>query len=123
MSKVIELQAEIWEMEVMKSEIPVVIDFWHNMCGWCLKLNPIFDKLPEHFKNIKFGKMNILDSVENRETAMNNGVMGTPTIKIFCNGRDIGEMVGFRPLERLVSDLKEILDNKDECLAKSTPLD
>ncbi len=123
MSKVIELQAAIWEKEVMKSEIPVVIDFWHNMCGWCLKLNPIFDKLPEHFKNIKFGKMNILDSVENRETAMNNGVMGTPTIKIFCNGRDIGEMVGFRPLERLVSDLKEILNNKDECLAKSTPLD
>jgi len=123
MSKVIELQAAIWEKEVMKSETPVVVDFWHNMCGWCLKLNPIFDKLPEHFNDIKFGKMNILDSVENRETAMNIGVMGTPTIKIFCNGRDIGEMVGFRPLERLVSDLKEILDNKDECLAKSTPLD
>ncbi|MHA2022722.1 MAG: thioredoxin family protein [Candidatus Thorarchaeota archaeon] len=123
MSKVIELNAEIWDKEVIKSDIPVVIDFWHQMCGWCLKLNPIFDQLPEHFENVKFGKMNILDSNENRETAMDIGVMGTPTIKIFCNGRDIGEMVGFRPIERLVSDLKEILDNKDECLAQSTPLE
>jgi len=103
MSKVIELQAEIWEKEVIKSETPVVIDFWHQICGWCLKLNPIFDKLPEYFENV--------------------GVMGTPTIKIFCKGRDIGEMVGFRPIERLVSDLKEILDNKDECLEQSTPLE
>jgi len=123
MSKVIELQADIWDKEVIKSETPVVIDFWHQMCGWCLKLNPLFDKLPEHFENVKFGKMNILDSDENRETAMNIGVMGTPTIKIFCKGRDIGEMVGFRPIERLVSDLKEILDNKDECLEQSTPLE
>jgi len=123
MSKIIELNAEIWDKEVIKSDIPVVIDFWHQMCGWCLKLNPIFDQLPEHFENVKFGKMNILDSNENRETAMDIGVMGTPTIKIFCNGRDIGEMVGFRPIERLVSDLKEILDNKDECLAQSTPLE
>jgi len=123
MSKVIELQAEIWEKEVIKSETPVVIDFWHQICGWCLKLNPIFDKLPEYFENVKFGKMNILDSDENRETAMNIGVMGTPTIKIFCKGRDIGEMVGFRPIERLVSDLKEILDHKDECLEQSTPLE
>jgi len=123
MSKVIELQADIWDKEVIKSETPVVIDFWHQMCGWCLKLNPLFHKLPEHFENVKFGKMNILDSDENRETAMNIGVMGTPTIKIFCKGRDIGEMVGFRPIERLVSDLKEILDNKDECLEQSTPLE
>ena len=123
MSKVIELNAEIWEKEVIKSDIPVVIDFWHQMCAWCLKLNPLFDQLPKHFENVKFGKMNILDSNENRETAMNAGVMGTPTIKIFCNGRDIGEMVGFRPIERLVSDLREILDNKDECLAQSTPLE
>lgn len=123
MSKVIELQANIWEIEVLKSEIPVVVDFWHNMCGWCLKLNPIFEKLPELFKDVKFGKMNILDSTDNRETAMNIGVMGTPTIKVLCNGRDIGEIVGFRPLDRLVTDLKEILANKEECLAQSTVLE
>ena len=123
MLNVIELNSEIWEQEVIKSEVPVVIDFWHNMCGWCLKLNPIFEQMPQHFKDVKFGKLNVLDSVENRDTAMGVGVMGTPTIKVFCKGRDIGELVGFRTGEDLKKDLKNILDNQEQCLSQSTPLD
>lgn len=122
MSKVIEIQADMWEPEVLNSNEPVVVDFWHNMCGWCLKLNPVYAQLPERFNNVRFAKMNILDSAENRKVAMDNGVMGTPTIKVFCKGRDIGEIVGFRPLDTLVKDVGEILSKREDCLGQSTPL-
>jgi thioredoxin 1 len=123
MPKVIELQADEWESEVMSVDGSVVVDFWHQMCGWCQKLNPIFAQLPEHFEKVKFAKMNILDSAENRHVAMDTGVLGTPTIKVFCKGRSIGEVVGFRPLDRLVKELGEILASKDDCLEQSTPLE
>lgn len=123
MPKVMELQADEWESEVMSVDGPVVVDFWHQMCGWCLKLNPIFAQLPDRFENVKFVKMNVLDSAENRSIAMDNGVLGTPTIKVFCKGRSIGEVVGFRTLDGLAKDLGEILASKDKCLEQSTPLE
>ena len=123
MSKVKELQADDWESEVLNAEGPVVVDFWHDKCGWCLKLNPIYAQLPEQFEEVKFAKMNILESEENRRIAMENGVMGTPTIKVYCDGRNVGEVVGFRPLRRLVKDLGEIFAEKEDCLKQSTPLE
>lgn len=123
MSGVKELQADDWESEVMKAESPVVVDFWHDMCGWCLKLNPIYEELPERFDNVKFGKMNILTSVENRSIAIKHGVMGTPTIKVFCQGRDIGEIIGFRNRDELIKDIKDILAKKEDCLSHSSPLE
>jgi thioredoxin-like negative regulator of GroEL len=79
-------------------------------------------QLPERFKSVKFAKMNVLESTENRSLAMGNGVMGTPTIKVFCEGRDIGEIIGFRTMEDLENDLREILEKREDCLGKSTPL-
>ena len=123
MSKIVDLKAETWDEEVLKHERPVVVDFWHRMCGWCLKLNPEYERLPEALENVKFAKMNILDSPDNRRIAVESGVMGTPTIKVFCKGRAVGEIVGFRTFEMLLGDLREILSKKDECLEQSTPLE
>ncbi|MCW3991852.1 MAG: thioredoxin family protein [Candidatus Bathyarchaeota archaeon] len=123
MSEIIDLQAEDWDEEVLRNEAPVIVDFWHHMCGWCLKLDPEFKRLPEAFENVKFAKMNILDSPENRKIAIESGVMGTPTIKVFCQGRIVGEIVGFRTSEMLTSDLNEILSQKEYCLEQSTPLE
>lgn len=123
MSKIIDLQEESWDEGVVRHDGPVVVDFWHHMCGWCLKLNPEFERLPEAFEKVKFAKMNILDSPDNRRIAMESGVMGTPTIKVFCQGRAVGEIVGFRTFEMLLSDLREILSQKDYCLEQSTPLE
>ena len=123
MPGVSEIQASQWASEVVKAEGPVVVDFWHNMCAWCKKLNPVFAQLPEAIPGVKFLKVNILESPENRKVAIDSGVMGTPTIKVFCEGRPISELVGFKPLEKLVSELNEILDQKDSCLDQSTPLE
>ncbi len=123
MPSVNDIESKEWNAKVMEAEGPVVVDFWHPMCGWCLQLNPIYEQLPERIEGVSFYKMNVLESTENRQVAMDFGVMGTPTIKVICQGRDIGEIVGFRPIDGLVDDIKEILSKKDECLAKSTPLE
>ena len=124
MSKVVTVNANTWEREVLGSDRPVVVDFWHDMCGWCNKLNPIIEQLPERYGDrAKFVKVNILESGENREIAMNLGVLGTPTLKFFCDGRVVGEIVGFRPLDRLVEEIDGILAKKDECIERSTPLE
>lgn len=124
MSEVVEIKAEAWEREVLSADRPVVVDFWHHMCGWCNKLNPIYDQLPDNYGDrVKFVKVNILQSPENRDLAINMGVLGTPTLKFFCDGRNVGEIVGYRPLDRLIKEIDEILDKSDECLEKSTPLE
>lgn len=123
MSLVSDIGADSWQDAVLNSEKPVVVDFWHDKCGWCLKLNPVFEQLPEKIDNAKFYKFNVLDSNENRHLALDNGVMGTPTIKVFCDGRDVGEVIGFRSLEALTEEIKRILENKDLCLEQSSPLE
>ena len=67
--------------------------------------------------------MNVLESTENRMIAMEHGVSGTPTIKVFCEGRDIGEIIGFKDLEGLKDELGQILASREDCLAMSTPLE
>ncbi len=122
-SKVLEIQAGDWEREVLRSERPVVVDFWHPMCGWCLRLNPIYEQLPERFGDrVKFVKVNILQSPENQRLALSLGILGTPTLKLLCNGRVVGEIVGYRPLERLTEEVERLLEGRDECLTQSTPL-
>ena len=124
MYRVVEIQADTWESEVLNADKPVVVDFWHHMCGWCNKLNPVYEQLPETFGDrVKFVKVNILESPENRKLAIGLGVLGTPTLKFFCLGRVVGEIVGYRPLDRLVKEIDDILKKKDECLEKSTPLE
>lgn len=123
MSLVSDIGADSWQDAVLNSEKPVVVDFWHDKCGWCLKLNPVFEQLPEKIENVKFYKFNVLDSNENRHLALDNGVMGTPTIKVFCDGRDVGEVIGFRSLEALTEEIKRILENKDLCLEQSSSLE
>lgn len=120
---IVEVRSDNWEKEVLQSEKPVVVDFWHNMCSWCLRLNPVFEQLPERFgEKVKFAKFNVLQSIESQKLALSQGILGTPTLKFYCNGRSIGELVGYRPLDRLVKEIEEIISEKDECLSQSTSL-
>jgi len=121
--KILEVTSDNWEKEVLQSEKPVVVDFWHKMCGWCLRFDPIFEQLPESFGDrVKFAKFNVLHSFDSQKLALSQGVLGTPTLKFYCNGRNIGELVGYRPLDRLVKEIEDIISKKDECLSQSTPL-
>jgi len=120
---VVEVSAETWEKEVLESDIPVVVDFWHHDCDWCRALNPIYDELSnEYVGRLKFAKLNVLESHENQHIAIQYGIMGTPTLKFFCTGRTVGELVGYRPKNLLKEEVDRILSQIKECLEKSTPL-
>jgi len=112
-----------WAQEVSTSTILTVVYFWHEQCPYCLRLNPIFDEVAQEFAGrIKFAKLNVLESPANREIAAQHGVMGTPTMMFFCNGRPIGQMVGLVSKEDMEKSMNDMLGRHRSCLTQSTDL-
>jgi len=108
-----------WQDKVLSSKIPVIVDFWAPWCPWCIKLMPIFDEIAkEHQGKMDFVKINV---EENQELASELGVMSIPAIKIFSAGKKIGELAGYMPKEKLISEINKILsdipkkDSKHRC--------
>ncbi len=123
MASFVEVDASNWTLEVLKSDALTVVYFWHEQCPWCIKLNPVFNEVSEEYVGkIKFAKFNILGTPENRELASNNGVMGTPTLMFFCQGRSIGQTVSFMSKDDLKKALEEILERSKHCIAQSSDL-
>jgi len=117
------LNAGNWEQEVLRSGGLVLVDFWHVNCPWCRMLNPIFEEVAEEYKGkIKFAKLNVLENPTNREIAINYGVMSTPTLIFFCEGRPLGALVGSIPKEHLRHMLEDVLEKYGECIKQSTEL-
>jgi len=84
-----------FEEEVLKSELPVLVDFWAEWCGPCKMLGPVIDELSSDMKDkVKIVKMNI---DENPETPSKLGVRGIPTMMLFKSGEQAGTKVGAHP--------------------------
>jgi thioredoxin 1 len=122
MPSIKDIQHVDWEEEVGDTEKPVVVEFWHHKCSHCKKMIPIYEKMPDKFEETKFYRMNVLDSRDNRKLALEEGVMGTPTFKIYFKGKEIGEIVGAKTEEELVNDIEGILESKEEAIERSTPI-
>ncbi|MCL4383470.1 thioredoxin [Candidatus Marsarchaeota archaeon] len=78
-----EINEKNFEQEVLKSDTPVVIDFWAEWCGPCRMFSPIFDELSEDYKDVKFMKLNVDN---NEEIARRYNIMSIPTTMIFKDG-------------------------------------
>ena len=121
MERVLSLNSSNWEEEVLKSDILTLVEFWHDKCPWCTKLAPIMDELSEEYRGkLKFSKLNVLENAENKRVAFRYGVMGTPTLVLFCEGRPVETIVGFKPKEDLRKTLDDIVRTHGECLRQST---
>jgi len=119
MNQVVEIPAESFNIELERADKPVVIEFWIRSCSFCQKFKPIYDKLPEIFAHkVKFIKMNMFLSLENLKLAEDLGVEDTPTLKLFCNGKEVGEIIGFKLLDTVVTEIKAILQH-EECHNRS----
>jgi len=95
-----------FEAEVLKSDLPVLVDFWAEWCPPCVKLAPTIDKLAADYAGkVKVGKVN---TDESQNVAMKYGISSIPTVIIFKQGEVVQRFVGLRP-ER---DFKEALDAK-----------
>jgi thioredoxin 1 len=93
--------------EVLKSDTPVLVDFWAPWCAPCLKLNPILDALAEEYGDrLRFVKLNADD---NPETSRAYDVQAMPTLAVFRKGELIGSVVGMRAKFTLRNELDDIL--------------
>lgn len=91
----LKITRENFENEVMKSNIPVLIDFWAPWCGPCRMMGPIIEQLAEEYEGkAKVGKVNV---DEEGELSQAFGVMSIPTIVLVKDGRVVKQAVGARP--------------------------
>ena len=108
--KVLEIPANSFDEEVKIADKPIVVEFWRARDN-CQKFKPIYEELPQIFKGtVRFFKINMFLSIENLRLAEGIGVEETPTLKVFCKGEEIGEIVGYRPLDQVVDEINDILD-------------
>lgn len=100
--KAITITSENFENEVLKSDKPVLIDFYANWCGPCKMLSPVIEKLAEELDNIKVGKVNV---DEENSLAASFGVMSIPTIVVMKNGKVTNKAVGVQSKDKLIGML------------------
>lgn len=95
-----------FDQEVLKSDKPVVVDFWAPWCGPCQLMGPIIESLAEEVKaEAKVGKLNVDD---NPATASKYGIMSIPTLKIFKGGQIVKEFVGVQQKDVLKAELAKL---------------
>ncbi len=93
-----------FQVEVLESEVPVIVDFWAPWCGPCKMVGPIMEELAgEYDGKVKFAKLN---TDEAREIAVKYGIMSIPTMKIFKGGEVVDSMSGAVPKDYM----KEFID-------------
>ncbi|OGC80867.1 MAG: thioredoxin [candidate division Zixibacteria bacterium RBG_16_43_9] len=107
MSEPIELTDDNFEQEVLKSDLPVLVDFWATWCGPCRMVGPIVDELAkEYVGKLKVGKLN---GDNNGKTSIKYGIMSIPSLLFFKKGQVVDQMVGAAPKNSFVEKLERIL--------------
>lgn len=105
----------VFEKAILKSEIPVIVDFWAPWCGPCKMVAPTLDKLAKEYS----GKLLVakVNTDENQEWASRYGVQGIPTMLLVSGGKIIHRQVGALPepiLRELITQFLNVINQKKE---------
>lgn len=96
-----------FEQDVLKSDLPVLVDFWAEWCGPCRKIAPILEEIAaEHGDKLKIVK---LDIEANQQTAARYGIVSIPTMNVYSGGEVVKAITGARPKPMMLKELAEFL--------------
>lgn len=98
----LKLTRDNFEAEVLKSELPVLIDFYADWCGPCRMLGPVVDEIADEAGNFKVGKVNI---DEQPELTTKYQVMSVPTLVVIKNGEVVNRVTGVTPKQKILDML------------------
>jgi len=103
----LEFTDQNFEKEVLRSKVPVLVDFWAVWCMPCQKVAPLVEELSNEYDGkIKFGKINVEND---QKVAQQYGIRSIPTLLIFKDGKIASQLIGVQPKRNLIEKIKEVL--------------
>ncbi len=92
-----------FEQEILKSDLPCLVDFWAPWCGPCQAVGPVVEEIAKEYQGkLKVGKVNVDEAPK---VASQYGIMSIPTLSVFKNGERIDTVVGALPKEQIISTI------------------
>ena len=105
--KLIEFTDDNFDTEVLKSNLPVLVDFWAEWCGPCKMIAPIVEEIAgDYAGKVKVGKVNV---DFNNQVAMQYGIRGIPALLVFKGGSVANQIVGAVPKNNITQILDEVI--------------
>ncbi len=107
MAKPIEVTDEEFDQEVLKADLPVLVDFWAEWCAPCKIIGPMVEELAEEYDGrVKFVK---LDTEENFDVPDRYGIRNLPTLLLFKGGQKVDQIFGARPKAEMKRFLEKVI--------------
>ena len=107
MANYVEINDSNFEEEVIKSDLPVLIDFWAEWCAPCRIIAPIVEEIAAEYQGkVKVGKVNVDN---NPQTSMNYGIRSIPTLLIFKDGKPVDQLIGAVPKSEIETKIASLV--------------